>query len=192
MRAPAPWSHHDWMRSPALRRVSSSDKHKRLMIVHIGTELSGARPPRQVRALRGKRREDCQGGCRADICGPLAVQKPHGIDQPSARASGSPVKRSRSCSEASAEESRDGRPSTGPSRHPEGAIVENTSPLWITFPLALSLACASELPVPAQHMADAESAHRSALELGAATQPAAQLHVKLGGGADGEGKDSHR
>ena len=28
-------------------------------------------------------------------------------------------------------------------------------------------------------MADAESAHRSALELGAANQPAAQLHVKL-------------
>jgi hypothetical protein len=28
-------------------------------------------------------------------------------------------------------------------------------------------------------MADAESAHRSALELGAASQPAAQLHVKL-------------
>jgi hypothetical protein len=28
-------------------------------------------------------------------------------------------------------------------------------------------------------MADAESAHRSALELGAAAQPAAELHVKL-------------
>jgi hypothetical protein len=28
-------------------------------------------------------------------------------------------------------------------------------------------------------MADAESAHRSAIELGASTQPAAELHVKL-------------
>jgi Domain of unknown function (DUF4398) len=39
-------------------------------------------------------------------------------------------------------------------------------------------ACAS-FPVPTQRMADAESAHRSAIELGANTQPAAQLHVKL-------------
>jgi len=50
--------------------------------------------------------------------------------------------------------------------------------VWATVPVALSLACAS-FPVPTQRMADAESAHRSALELGAATQPAAQLHVKL-------------
>jgi hypothetical protein len=40
-------------------------------------------------------------------------------------------------------------------------------------------ACGASFPVPTQHMADAESAHRSALELGAASQPAAQLHLKL-------------
>jgi len=44
--------------------------------------------------------------------------------------------------------------------------------------LAVAAGCAS-FPPPAQRMADAESAHRSALELGAANQPAAQLHVKL-------------
>jgi hypothetical protein len=47
------------------------------------------------------------------------------------------------------------------------------------IPAALSLACGASFPVPTQHMADAESAHRSALELGAANQPAAELHVKL-------------
>jgi Domain of unknown function (DUF4398) len=51
--------------------------------------------------------------------------------------------------------------------------------LWIAGPAVLSLACAGSFPVPTQHMADAESAHRSALEVGAASQPAAQLHVKL-------------
>jgi hypothetical protein len=50
---------------------------------------------------------------------------------------------------------------------------------WITVPVAFSLACGASFPVPTQHMADAESAHRSALELGAASQPAAELHVKL-------------
>ena len=51
--------------------------------------------------------------------------------------------------------------------------------LWITVPVTFSLACGASFPVPTQHMADAESAHRSALEVGAASQPAAQLHVKL-------------
>ncbi len=50
--------------------------------------------------------------------------------------------------------------------------------IWVVVPAALLAACAS-YPVPTQRMADAESAHRSALELGAASQPAAQLHVKL-------------
>lgn len=50
--------------------------------------------------------------------------------------------------------------------------------IWATVPAAFLLACGS-FPVPTQRMADAESAHRSAIELGAATQPAAQLHVKL-------------
>jgi hypothetical protein len=45
--------------------------------------------------------------------------------------------------------------------------------------VAVSVACGATFPVPAQHLADAESAHRSALELGAANQPAAELHVKL-------------
>jgi parvulin-like peptidyl-prolyl isomerase len=51
---------------------------------------------------------------------------------------------------------------------------------WATLflPAAALAACAS-FPVPTQRMADAESAHRSALELGANQQPAAQLHVKL-------------
>jgi hypothetical protein len=49
----------------------------------------------------------------------------------------------------------------------------------VAAPVALSFACNASFPVPTQHMADAESAHRSALELGAANQPAAQLHVKL-------------
>jgi uncharacterized protein DUF4398 len=53
--------------------------------------------------------------------------------------------------------------------------------LWIACPVAFafSLGCGASFPVPTQHMADAESAHRSALELGAANQPAAKLHVKL-------------
>ena len=51
--------------------------------------------------------------------------------------------------------------------------------IWITVPVAMSLACGASFPVPTQRLADAESAHRSALELGAANQPAAQLHVKL-------------
>jgi hypothetical protein len=51
--------------------------------------------------------------------------------------------------------------------------------IWITVPVAMSLACGASFPVPTQRLADAESAHRSALELGAANQPAAELHVKL-------------
>ncbi len=51
--------------------------------------------------------------------------------------------------------------------------------MCVAAPVALSFACGASFPVPTQHMADAESAHRSALELGAANQPAAALHVKL-------------
>ena len=40
-------------------------------------------------------------------------------------------------------------------------------------------ACGASYPVPTQRMADAQSAHRSAQELGADKQPAAQLHLKL-------------
>lgn len=54
-----------------------------------------------------------------------------------------------------------------------------TTWICVSVPLTLSLACGASFPTPTQHLADAESAHRSALELGAASQPAAQLHVKL-------------
>ncbi len=50
--------------------------------------------------------------------------------------------------------------------------------VWLAAPATFLLACAS-FPVPTQRMADAESAQRSSIELGANTQPAAQLHVKL-------------
>ena len=43
----------------------------------------------------------------------------------------------------------------------------------------LATACGASYPVPTQRMADAQSAHRSAQELGADKQPAAQLHLKL-------------
>jgi hypothetical protein len=71
--------------------------------------------------------------------------------------------------------------------------------LWIACPIAFSLACGASFPAPTQHMADAESAHRSAIELGAANQPAAQLQVKLAEEqmskaktlmADGDNKDA--
>jgi hypothetical protein len=42
----------------------------------------------------------------------------------------------------------------------------------------MALGCAS-FPAPTQRMADAESAMRSAREVGADNQPAAKLHVKL-------------
>lgn len=40
-------------------------------------------------------------------------------------------------------------------------------------------ACGATFPVPTQRMADAESAERSARELGASNQPEAQLHLRL-------------
>ena len=51
--------------------------------------------------------------------------------------------------------------------------------IWVAAPVALSLVACASFPAPTQRMADAESAHRSALELGAASQPAAKLHVQL-------------
>jgi hypothetical protein len=51
--------------------------------------------------------------------------------------------------------------------------------LWGAIPVLASAACAGSFPVPAQHMADAEAARRSAIELGASNQPDAQLHLKL-------------
>ncbi len=43
----------------------------------------------------------------------------------------------------------------------------------------LAAGCGSSFPVPAQKLADAESAHRSARELGADKKTAAQLNLKL-------------
>ncbi len=39
--------------------------------------------------------------------------------------------------------------------------------------------CAASFPTPTQSLADAQSAERSASELGAASQPKAQLHLRL-------------
>lgn len=46
-------------------------------------------------------------------------------------------------------------------------------------PALLLMACGASMPPPTQKMADAQSAHRAAEELGAAKQPSAQLHLKL-------------
>jgi hypothetical protein len=43
----------------------------------------------------------------------------------------------------------------------------------------LIVACAASMPEPKQPLADAESASRSAREVGAEAQPAARLHAKL-------------
>ena len=44
---------------------------------------------------------------------------------------------------------------------------------------SLMLGCGASYPPPVQQMADAQSAERSANELGAANLPQAQLHLKL-------------
>ena len=49
----------------------------------------------------------------------------------------------------------------------------------VFLPALLLAGCASTFPVPTQRLADAESAQRSARELGAGNQPDAQLHLKL-------------
>jgi len=43
----------------------------------------------------------------------------------------------------------------------------------------LALGCGASYPMPAQSLADAQSAERSASELGAANQPKAQLYLQL-------------
>ena len=43
----------------------------------------------------------------------------------------------------------------------------------------LALGCAGTYPPPTQQLADVQSANRSATELGAQTNPNAQLHLKL-------------
>ena len=44
---------------------------------------------------------------------------------------------------------------------------------------SLVLGCGASYLVPTQHLADAQSAERSAVELGAANQPKAELHLQL-------------
>jgi hypothetical protein len=43
----------------------------------------------------------------------------------------------------------------------------------------LALGCSASFPVPTQDQAQAQAAERSAVELGAASQPKAQLHLEL-------------
>src|SRR5258708_213343 len=45
--------------------------------------------------------------------------------------------------------------------------------------VVLGVGCAASLPPPTQRLADAQSAQRSAQELGAVNQPEAQLHLRL-------------
>jgi hypothetical protein len=55
----------------------------------------------------------------------------------------------------------------------------NKSIVLLVTTSALVLGCGASFPPPTQRLADAESAQRSAAELGAANLPDAQLHLKL-------------
>ena len=55
----------------------------------------------------------------------------------------------------------------------------NRSMLLLISTSALGFGGGGSYPAPAQHLADAQSAERSATELGAANQPKAQLHLQL-------------
>jgi Domain of unknown function (DUF4398) len=60
----------------------------------------------------------------------------------------------------------------------EGVLMHRTLiPLFTASWLALG--CGGSYPVPTQQLADTESAERSAGELGANSDPAAQLHLQL-------------
>jgi hypothetical protein len=54
-----------------------------------------------------------------------------------------------------------------------------TTILIATTALLFALGCGGGYPPPTQQMADVQSANRSATELGALTNPKAQLHLKL-------------
>ena len=58
-------------------------------------------------------------------------------------------------------------------------IMNDTRLALILAPAVLLLACGASVPLPTQRMADAQSAHRAAEELGAGRHPTAQLHLKL-------------
>lgn len=56
----------------------------------------------------------------------------------------------------------------------------NTSIIPLTLAASwLAIGCAASFPVPTRDQAQAQAAERSAAELGAASQPNAQLHLQL-------------
>jgi len=56
----------------------------------------------------------------------------------------------------------------------------HTSIILLTLTASwFALGCGGSYPVPTQNLAEAKSAERSAVELGAANQPKAQLHLEL-------------
>jgi hypothetical protein len=60
-----------------------------------------------------------------------------------------------------------------------GEIIMPKQFVLVLAAASFACACGATIPEPKQPMADAESASRSAREVGADTQPAAKLHVKL-------------
>jgi hypothetical protein len=69
-----------------------------------------------------------------------------------------------------------------PQRKENGESCMDTSMnsvLTASLLASLAWACGASYPVPSQSLADAQSAERSAAELGAAGQPKAQLHLQL-------------
>ncbi len=52
-------------------------------------------------------------------------------------------------------------------------------PILSSFAVLWLLACGATFPTPTQHLADAQAAHQSATDFGAASMPKAQLHLKL-------------
>jgi hypothetical protein len=61
----------------------------------------------------------------------------------------------------------------------KGEIIMHKSILLLTTVAPLLWACGATVPPPTQRMANAQSAERSARELGANNQPASQLSLKL-------------
>lgn len=55
----------------------------------------------------------------------------------------------------------------------------NRSVMTLVAASVFGMGCGASFPTPSQHLADAQSAERSAAELGAANQPKAQLHLQL-------------
>jgi biotin-(acetyl-CoA carboxylase) ligase len=69
----------------------------------------------------------------------------------------------------------------GPSRSVNGRQIVmnvNLTRTWLAM-CALACGCGINYAVPSQQLADAQSAERSAAELGAASEPDAQLHLQL-------------